>query len=79
LCCTQISANSDTGSPDFQVIVIAGGAAGGRQVQKQLRYAQREQARLCADITDTRKKGKKKEKVAVDSVFYSRLLKILRV
>lgn len=60
--------------------MITGGVAGGREVQKRLKYCQKEQARLCADIaTDTQKKGKKKEKVAVDKVFYSRLLKILRM
>lgn len=63
----------------FQVVLIAGGAAGGRQIQKQIRNAQKEQARLCTDVQDSRRKGKKKEKVAVDRVFYERLLRILKM
>ena len=52
---------------------------GGRQVQKQIHLAQKKQAQICVDIVDTRRKGKKKEKVAVDKIFYRRLLKILQM
>lgn len=51
-----------------QILVIAGGVAGGRQVQRQLHRAQVDQAKLCADVADTRKRGKQREKVAVDKV-----------
>jgi hypothetical protein len=61
------------------VVILAGGIVGGRQVQKQIRIAQKKQAQICVDIVDTRRKGKPKEKVAVDKVFYRRLLKILRM
>jgi hypothetical protein len=53
--------------------------AGGRQIQKQVHHAQRQQAKLCAEVEDSRRKGKKKEKVAVDQVFYERLLRILKM
>lgn len=52
---------------------------GGRQVQKQIHLAQKKQAQICLDVVDTRRKGKKKEKVAVDKIFYGRLLKILHM
>ncbi len=74
--------NTRKGSPDkamqVQVIVLAGGIVGGRQVQKQIHLAQKKQAQICVDIVDTRRKGKK-EKVAVDKIFYRRLLKILQM
>ncbi len=53
--------------------------AGGRQIQKQVHSAQKEQSRLCADVQESRKKDKKKVKVAVDRVFYERLLRILKM
>ena len=75
--------HTNTVSPDkamlAQVIVLAGGIVGGRQVQKQIHLAQKKQAQICVDIVDTRRKGKKKEKVAVDKIFYRRLLKILQM
>ncbi|CAL8463002.1 g2536 [Coccomyxa elongata] len=61
------------------VVLIAGGVAGGRQIQKQVHFAQKEQSKLCADVQDSRKKDRKKVKVAVDQVFYERLLRILKI
>ena len=58
---------------------MAGGTVLGRQVQQQVRLAQKKQAQICVDTVDTRRKGKKKEKIAVDKVFYRRLLKILKM
>jgi len=63
----------------LQVVILAGGLVGGREVQKQLRIAQKKQAQICVDIVDTRRKGKKKEKVAVDEVFWRRLRQILQM
>ena len=62
-----------------QIVVLAGGIVGGRQVQKHIHLAQKKQAQICVDIVDTRRKGKKKETVAVDKIFYRRLLKILQM
>jgi hypothetical protein len=53
----------------MQIIVISGGVAGGREVRKQMRWAQREQAKLCTNVAEARSKGSKKgkkEKVSVD-------------
>ena len=63
----------------LKVVILAGGTVLGRQVQQQVRLAQKKQAQICVDIVDTRRKGKKKEKIAVDKVFYRRLLKILKM
>jgi len=65
----------------MQIVVIAGGVAGGLEVQKRVKWAQREQLKLCENVSEDmrKKKGKKMEKVAVDKVFYARLVKILKM
>lgn len=60
-------------------MVLAGGVAGVAELRRELLAAQREQQRLCADLTQStqRMKTAGAPKVAVDAVFARRLLKIL--
>lgn len=56
--------------------VIAGGLAVGGRVQKLVRDAQKEQARLCSDI-QAPSRGKSQNKIAVNKQFLNRLMRIL--
>ena len=60
------------------VLVVLGGAAGGRQLRIWAKAAQKQQKQLCADV-DQRPKGKPASKVAVDRVFVRRLAIIFRM
>ena len=81
LCCAVPTADMPLAKASvhgaLQVVVIAGGiAGGGRGSASSCTGLRREQARLCADVAEARRKGskgKKKEKVAVDEIFYARL------
>ena len=60
--------------------LLAGGVIGGSKLKQLVRQAQKEQQQLCAGLVEESKNGKaKRPKVAVDKVFFRRLLKILRM
>ena len=63
----------------LQAVVLAGGAASGKQLQLLVKQAQREQRRLCLGISEEKTGRPKRPKVQVDSVFLKRLLRILRM
>jgi hypothetical protein len=70
--------------PKLQVALIGSGVAGAKKLKNELWQAQMEQARLCAELADSpaKKQGvsmKGTPKVAVDRVFFNRLLTILRM
>ena len=65
----------------LQVALIAGGLVGSSKVKTWVKDAQKEQRELCVILTEEKQgNGKtKRPKVAVDRVFFRRLLKILRM
>ncbi|GBF95731.1 hypothetical protein Rsub_08713 [Raphidocelis subcapitata] len=60
------------------VLLITGGAAGARSLRGVVRTARAEQRQLCADVAVARR-GKPAAKVAVDRLFFRRLITILRI
>ncbi|KAK9815509.1 hypothetical protein WJX72_004862 [[Myrmecia] bisecta] len=61
------------------VVLLAGGLAGAQQVSRDVHRAQREQRHLCADLEHKGPGKQKAAKVAVDKVFFRRLLEILKI
>ncbi|KAI8470101.1 MAG: ABC transporter transmembrane region 2-domain-containing protein [Monoraphidium minutum] len=62
------------------VLLLAGGTAGGRALRTMVRAARAEQRQLCADSISMRARGgRATAKVAVDGVFFRRLLTILHI
>ncbi len=62
----------------WQVVVLAGGAAGFAELRREIAAAQREQQRLCSSVgIEQSAQRLKTPKVAVDAVFAARLKKIL--
>ena len=65
--------------PGLQAAIFTGGIAiaGGQSLQQEVRGAQKEQQRLCAEV-EQKEPGKiRRPKVAVDEVFAKRLYTIL--
>lgn len=62
-----------------QAAIFTGGVAvvGAQSLVKEVRHAQKEQKRLCAEIEKRENGSSKRPKVAVDEVFAQRLLRIL--
>ncbi len=65
--------------PTRQVLLVTGGATGARALSGVVRNARREQRQLCADVATTRRGGKPSAKVAVDGLFFRRLVTILKM
>jgi hypothetical protein len=61
-----------------QVLLLAGGAAGGRALRSLVRSARAEQRVLSSNASGVRR-GKQTRQVAVDSLFFSRLITILKM
>lgn len=65
-----------------QVALLFGGSAVGRSLVKQVKCAQCEQLKLCTDLEGVQARtlgAPRKPRVAVDSLFADRLLRILRM
>jgi UDP-N-acetylglucosamine:LPS N-acetylglucosamine transferase len=60
------------------VLLITGGAAGARSLRGVVRAARAEQRQLCANVVVARR-GRPAAKVAVDRLFFRRLVTILRM
>lgn len=68
------------------MLLVAGGAAGARTLRGIVRSARAQQRQLTADVAAKQPRGaggaagaKKAKKVAVDGVFFARLMTILRM
>lgn len=60
------------------VVLITGGVAGAKSLRSLVRAAREQQRELCRDVT-TMRRGKPSAKVAVDAVFFRRLVTILKI
>lgn len=60
-----------------QVVVVLGGIQGARQVKAWVKAAQKQQQLLCQEVNDSKPKGKASAKIAVNKLFFQRLLTIL--
>ena len=65
----------------MQAAIFTGGVAvaGGQSLQQEVRRAQKEQQRLCAEVEQKEAGKTKRPKVAVDEVFAKRLRTILKM
>ncbi len=63
----------------MQAAIFTGGiaVAGGQSLQQEVRRAQKEQQRLCAEVEQKEAGAVRRPKVAVDEVFARRLYTIL--